>query len=225
MSFCLVGCAAIRNEQVKTEMADIRANQKAADDQCIADLEADRSLDPIRDKIELRRANAEAPPPFSLLSNTNYPSAQEREAIVAWERERERCRNSKLAINDIPAHADGFDANFLREMNGLGLKAGGQVDALTVALSQGRMTYGEFAQKRYEVGRDLAEASRQFRQAALEADFQRRQQEGALAVQQFQAVTNAWGTYMQTIQARQPVITTGNCMAMGNTMNCTAISR
>jgi len=44
------------------------------------------------------------------------------------------------------------------------------VSELIVAVYQAKLTYGEFAQKRYEIARDTPAAERQYREAVLIAD-------------------------------------------------------
>jgi hypothetical protein len=80
---------------------------------------------------------------------------------------------------------------------------GGKVSALIVALYQQKMTYGEFAQKRYEIGRDIAAAEREYRQAILMTDEQLAIQAQQVAQQNAQSTIVVWTTYVQTVNARQ----------------------
>jgi hypothetical protein len=66
-----------------------------------------------------------------------------------------------------------LQATFIEQDAAFGDEITGKVSALIVALYQRKLTYGEFAQKRYEFSRDGAAAEREFRQAALIADQQR----------------------------------------------------
>jgi len=80
----------------------------------------------------------------------------------------------------------------------------GKESALIVALYQGKMTYGEFAQKRYEFARDGIAAEREFRQATLIGDQQRAVQAQQLAQQNFQNRLAVWSAYIQAVNSRPP---------------------
>ena len=79
-----------------------------------------------------------------------------------------------------------------------------KIGALIVALYQGKLSYGEFAQKRYEFGHETAAAQREFRQAVLSNDLQIAMQKEQLATQRFQANISAWSAYLQSVNAREP---------------------
>ena len=85
------------------------------------------------------------------------------------------------------------------------VSAGAKVGELIVALYQQKLTYGEFARKRYEISRDAAEAERQYRESRQTSDQQRQLQLQQLAQQQYSNQLAAWATYMQGVNARQPL--------------------
>ncbi len=98
-----------------------------------------------------------------------------------------------------------------------------RVGDLIVSLYQQKLTYGEFARKRYEITRAAADAQRQFRQSVQIADQAQRLQAQQLAEQQFQSSLAAWSAYMQSVNARQPqtVRMQANCSSVraGNSVN------
>ena len=71
---------------------------------------------------------------------------------------------------------------------------------LILALYQQKLTYGEFARKRYEITRDALGALNELRQAYIDHEEQRQM----LAQQQLTNTFAAWSEYMQAVNARQP---------------------
>ena len=165
---------------------------------------ASPELDPIRHKVELCRAVWDAPPPFEVASNDGYPTDLERQAISKWATMRDACLARQRSLSRVPASATAMQATFIEQDAAFGDEVSGKVSALIVALYQGKLTYGEFAQKRYEFGRDGATAEREFRQATLMSDQQRAIQAQQLAQQNFQNRLLAWSTYLQAVNSRAP---------------------
>jgi hypothetical protein len=221
----VTGCAQGNRQQIQGEMVDIKQQGAAVTADCRTEMDNDRALDPIRNKVELIKGVEDGPAPFSILSNTSYPSATERQAVAEWGRIRDDCMRRAMAIPYVPPSANAIQTNYLQQIRQINLQAIEQVGSLIVALSQGKMTYGEFAQKRTDITNSALDTLHQFQQASLEADAQRQQQAEALAQQRLQNSLAAWNIYMQSVEARQPVLTTTNCLAMGNALNCTAISQ
>jgi hypothetical protein len=165
---------------------------------------ASPELDPIRHKVELYRAVWDAPPPFEMASNESYPADLERQAISKWATMRDACLARQRSVPRVPASATAMQAAVLEQDAAFGEEVAGKVSALIVALYQGKLTYGEFAQKRYEFGREGAAAEREFRQATLMSDQQRAIQAQQLAQQNFQNRLLAWSTYIQAVNSRPP---------------------
>jgi hypothetical protein len=161
-------------------------------------------LDPIRHKVELYRESPENAPAFEIASNDTFPTESDRPAIARWAMIRDECIKRNDAASNIPPSATPLQLAFLQQDRAFGKEASGRVSQLIVALYQQKLTYGEFAQKRYEISREAAVAERQFRQATLLADQQRQVQAQQLAQQQFQNNLIAWSAYMQAVSARQP---------------------
>jgi hypothetical protein len=184
------------------------AEGKAAPAQQVAD-ECKQSyeigdLDPIRTKVELRRRMADAPPPFAIASNDAYPTEIERRAIARWANLRDECLARQRALPRHAATATPLQVTVAERDWAFADEVAAKVSLLIVALYQEKMTYGEFAQKRYEFGRDGAAAEREYRQAVLGADQQLAIQQQQLAQQNFQNKLAAWSTYIQAVNARQP---------------------
>jgi hypothetical protein len=161
-------------------------------------------LDPIRHKVELFRAGWDAPPPFEVASNDSYPTGQEMGAIAKWATLRDSCLARQRAVPRVPPSATPLQAAFIQQDAAFGDEVTGKVSALIVVLYQGKLKYGEFAEKRYEFSHDGAAAEREFRQATLISDQQRAAQAQQLAQQNFQNRLLAWSTYIQAVNARAP---------------------
>jgi len=178
----------------------VQSNQE----QCKDDLSTSE-LDPIRRKVELYRESLEAAPPFEIAANDTFPTDSERLAIAKWATIRDECiRRSDAALSKAPPSGSPLQIGFVQHDRSFQKEAGARVGLLIVALYQQKLTYGEFAQRRYEISRETAAAQRQFREATMIADQQRQMQAQQLAQQQFQNNLTAWSAYMQTVTARQP---------------------
>jgi hypothetical protein len=176
---------------------------KAAADQCKSDYET-AELDVIRYKVELYRDGTAAAPPFAIASNDTFPTAAERIAISKWATLRDECIGWVQALQTIPASSNALQTAYIEQDRSFSREVSASVSALIVALYQEKLTYGEFARKRYEIGRDGAAAELAFRQAALDHDQQRQMQAQQIAQQEFSTRLMAWNAYMQTVNARQP---------------------
>ncbi len=161
-------------------------------------------LDAIRHKVELFRESPESAPPFEIASNDTFPTEAERPVIARWATIRDECIKRSDAISNVPPSATPLQVAYLQQVYSFRREGSGRVGGLIVLLYQQKLTYGEFAQKRYEISREAAGAERQFYQAALIADQQRQMQAQQLAQQQFQSNLMMWSTYTQTVNARQP---------------------
>ena len=176
---------------------------KAAAEQCKSDF-ATSELDPIRNKVELYREGTSGAPPFAIASNDAFPTAAERVAISKWATLREECIRRGEELATIPPAASALQAAYIEQERSFRREVSASVGSLIVALYQDKLTYGEFALKRYEIGRDGSAAELAFRQATLEHDQQRQMQAQQLAQQEFSNRLATWNAYMQAVNARQP---------------------
>ncbi|QKM44063.1 hypothetical protein HI792_15905 [Ralstonia solanacearum] len=183
-------------------------------------------LDPIREKIEFLR-KPEDPPPFQYSSLDAFPTAVERPLIAKWAQLRDACMVRARAIDVVPPNATPMDETFIRKSMAFVTDAEAKVGELVVALYQQKLTYGEFAQRRYAIGKAAADADRQYREAHLIQDQDHQVQAQQVANQQFANNLNAWANYMQAVNARQPQTVHLNSVhctstSLGNTVstNC-----
>lgn len=170
--------------------------------QCVADM-ATLELDPLRDKIEFLR-KLDEPPPFQYASLDAFPTAAERPLIAKWAKLRDACVERERAVTVVPPNASSLEGAFIRQEVAFTTGAEARVSELVVAVYQQKLTYGEFAQRRYAIGKAAVDANRQYREARLIQDQERQLQAQHLASEQFNNSLNAWANYMQAVKARQP---------------------
>lgn len=189
-------------DAAKAQHDAIAAQFDAVRKQCEANF-AIPELDPIRHKIEFMREQDEAPP-FEFASLDAFPTAAERPLIAKWANWRDECVKQAHAVDVVPPNATPMDITLIRQEQAFTTEAEGRVSELVVALYQQKLTYGEFAQRRYEIGKAASDAQRQYREARVMQDADRQLQAQQVANQQFTNNLNAWANYMQAVNARQP---------------------
>jgi hypothetical protein len=191
---------------------------------CKAEMQV-TELDIIRTKVELYKNANDSSPTFEIATNTTYPNVDEKAAIAKWAKIREGCiSRENEAITTAQQPANAMQKAFSDKENEFRKQMTAQVSSLIVALYQSKVTYGEFAQKRYEMISNVISAERDYRAAILMQDRDTQMRAEQLAIQQQQNNLSAWNTYMQSVNARQPVHVQSNCITnkSGNTSttNC-----
>lgn len=110
-------------------------------------------LDPIRHKVELYRESPDAGVPFEIASNDAHPTDAELPVIAKWATLRDECIRLTLQASKPLADAGTLQSAFMRQRQFLYGQAGQRISDLIVALHQKKLTYAEFAHKRYEINR------------------------------------------------------------------------
>ena len=207
---CLPGTAGYNNgggklhrDEAKAQNDAVVASFAVAADQCKTDF-LTPDLDPLRHKVELFRESMDGAVPFEIASIDTFPANAERPVIAKWATLRDECTRRSDSLSNILPNSTAMQVAFLQKSRSFYKQASERVSELIIALYQQRLTYGEFAHKRYEIGRDAAEAELTYRQAALETNQQRQMQAQQLAEERFANRLAAWSTYMQAVNARQP---------------------
>lgn len=126
----------------------------SAAEQCRSDFSTP-DLDPIRHKVELYRESTDAGVPFEIASNDAFPSDNELPVIAEWATLRDECMRRTSQASRPPADASAMQSAFIRQREFLYNQAGERISALIVALHQKKLTYGEFAHKRYQINRSV----------------------------------------------------------------------
>ena len=145
----LCGCSSVGAGLKKQRNAAIAT---AAAEQCKSEF-ATPDLDPIRHKVELYRESTDAGVPFEIASNDAVPTDAELPVIAKWATLRDECIRGTLQASKPPADASAMQSAFMRQRQFLYNQAGERISELIVALHQKKLTYGEFAHKRYEINR------------------------------------------------------------------------
>lgn len=230
LALCLTGTAVfsgctvqtwIANREARQEWAEVQEKNKALADQCKSSFETPE-LDAIRHKVELHREWNGGPPPFEILSNDAFPTAAELPVIAKWAALRDECYKRWQASASYPPSANPLQVAFVQKLKTFGDATGAAVSELTVSLHKQKLTYGEFARKRYDITKAIAEAERQYRETTLLADYQRQIEAQTLAQQQLQNTLLAWSSYMRAVNARQPQ-TVGLQGSLRLNTNCTSL--
>jgi len=115
-----------------------------------------------------------------------------RDALIARQR----------AVSRVPPRATPLQTAFIEQYTAFADEITGKLSALIVALYQGKLASGEFAQKRYELYRDGVAAQREFLKATAIADQQRAVQAQELAQQRFQNTLATWSMYLHAVNCR-----------------------
>jgi len=193
----LTACA---HQQLSKDTKAKRAGLAVTGDQCKSEMLTATELNPIRNKVELYKPPTEGPPPFEISSNDTFPTDEERPLIAKWATMRDSCIKRQMALLTVPASANAQQAIVFQQEVSFAKDVNAHIGELIVALYQQKLTYGEFAQRRYWLSNEAVAAERAYRQSVLDRDEQRQQQ----AQQQFTNALNAWGNYMQAVNARKP---------------------
>jgi len=226
---CLPGTAGYSNgggkihkEEAQQQQDAVSAPLKSAADQCREDAQSP-ALDPIRSKVELIKSDPNMSPPFEVATNEAFPSESERPVIAAWAKIRESCTQRMSSLPRLLPSASPLQVTTDRKARELELGVSAEVNKLIVALYQQKMTYGEFAQRRYEIGRDGAKALTDFKQSVLLADRDHQEKAQQVAQDQYNAKLAAWSAYNQSVAARQPqTVRLINSPPIPTSVNCTS---
>lgn len=133
--------------------------------ECFNVLEYDSTLLPISDKVALAGKTDRL---FSMMSNENYPTSSEKEAIFAWATKRERCLSNNPSPSNpiIQVNIEGFNA----------------IQSLILDLYKGTITYGQFARQRQEIAKMVDAKTQQIigqyqQQQAQQQQYQQQQED------------------------------------------------
>jgi len=198
LSACGAG-AVPNNDSAQPQGSPIALRMQTAIELCKKSLSSP-TLDLIRSKADPLRVAADGEPPLALTSNDAFPSESDHLVIAEWMNLRDLCVARFDALGaDLPS-PNGISDIVLQQLLMLSKLSSASVGDLILALYQGKMTYGEFARKRYEFTRDSAAINAAFNQAALDQD----QRQLVQAQQQMSRAAAAWETYINELRLREP---------------------
>lgn len=180
-------------------------------EQCEAEI-ALQELDNIRTHLDLSTRAGVQPPTISQSTNTKYPNKAESASILQWARILERC-NFLIAesLESLPKPLTQMQVTSHEKKKSFRNQRISQLNSLIVALYQGKLTYGEFAQKRHEITSIINNAENDYKTSVLIQDREAQIKAEQLALQQQQNSINTWNSYLQTVNAR-PVRLQTNCI-------------
>ena len=187
--------------------ADIANIRKGIQGDCIEDMK-NPELDPIRGKVELYRAINSNPPSFDITTNTAYPTAKEKLVIAKWARIREVCiaKDFEAVASTNPPPMNSMQKVFQDKELEFSKQMVSQIGSLIVALYQGKLSYGEFAQKRYEMAANISNMEADYRSTIAMQDRDGQMKAQQLALQQQQNNIMVWNGYIQSVNSRPAVI-------------------
>jgi hypothetical protein len=140
----------------KAQHDALDAQFEAVRKQCDADM-ATSDLDPLREKIQFSR-KLDSPPPFHYASLDSFPAPADRLLIAKWAPLRDACIEREHAVNTIPPNATPLDESFIRQEMSFGSESEAKVSELVVSLCEQKLTFGEFARRRYAIGKAAVDA-------------------------------------------------------------------
>jgi hypothetical protein len=150
------------------------------DDQCASQIDANPDFNVIRGKVELTRRLSDGPPPSIVTSDTSVPSEQEANAIREWLVVRQVCDANLMSFLNWPTPTNSSPLTTLQQDSYFGVKAYLAILDLTGALSFRRITYGDYAERSYEIARDALAAERLFRRSVIAKEYSGQRQALAL---------------------------------------------
>lgn len=191
------GCARM---QLEGEKSEFKAAIVSANAECQRELSA-TDLNSLGSKVELTRISGDEAPPFEMLSNNSFPSDSDLPVIAKWATIRDRCVQRTEHAMTVPAHLSPRGAQSFREQISILTDSMASVGSLVVALHNQKLTYGEFAQRRYEISHGALVAVREIDRADVERDAQIEIQ----AREQFAASMVGWNAFIQSVNSRRPL--------------------
>jgi len=172
-------------------------------DDCAADM-GRAGLDALRPKVEFIR-DPDAPPPAAIADNDTFPSDAELPLIARWAGVRSAClARTERTAGQAPATVGEalVLATFLGDLRH---EISARIGALIDVLAAQKLTYGEFARRRFEIGREGVYAEQRFRQAlaATGSDAQLKATVAQAATDRAQREAR-WRAYLDGVAARAP---------------------
>jgi hypothetical protein len=173
---------------------------RASIEQCKSDLSVP-DLDSIRQKADPSRIAGDGPPPYSIASNDTFATETDRQVIAKWITIRNLCLKRFDALLVVPQSATATEAAALRQAFALTLASESSLGDLIQALLDQKLTYGEFARKRFEFTRDAAALNAKINEAGLA-----QQGDSGLVASEHRLSTTiaGWRTYVSAVKARRP---------------------
>ncbi|ASL45236.1 hypothetical protein bAD24_I17320 [Burkholderia sp. AD24] len=160
-------------------------------------------LNPIRNKIEIFH-DPLSPAPYTYASLDAFPTDADIPLIIKWEELRDACIEQEHAISLASPDLTPMAQSIFLQRAAFASVAEAKLRQLTVALSQQKLTYGEFAQRRYQINAAADNAASQ-----VSATLNIRDQGSQILAQdrikkEFSIESDALDGYLHALAARPP---------------------
>lgn len=154
MVLALCGCAENKNQYKFAEELDQQVQQISDLRGQYAQQMSDHSYDLIRDRISLTGSYPRLGSPCSGAATETYPTEAEKAAIKRWAAARSAFITKLSALAAPPPNATERMARFMTQFDKSNFEMAGQISLKLDELSQGGMTYCQFAQAANRINRD-----------------------------------------------------------------------
>lgn len=160
-------------------------------------------LNSIRSKVEIIHEPT-TPIPLKYASLDAFPTNADISLITKWNELRAACIKQEHSINLTSPDMTPFEqSNALRRAAFFGV-AEAEVNQLTIALPLQKLTYGEFAQRRYQINAAAVDAAWRYSATLTIPDKSLQFLARRRVKQQFSDKMDAWDSYMRSVDARPP---------------------
>jgi len=160
-------------------------------------------LNEIRNKIEILH-DPLAPVPHTYASLDAFPTNADVPLIMKWNELRDACIKQEHEIDLSSPDLTPAEQSVVLQRAAFGSVGEVKVRQLTVALSQQKLTYGEFAQRRYQIGATEDNAALQAAATLNIRDQSSQILEQGRVTQRFTAEIGKVDDYLHSVDARQP---------------------
>ncbi|HIH2747881.1 EsaB/YukD family protein [Burkholderia aenigmatica] len=160
-------------------------------------------LNPIRDKIEIFH-DPSTPTPYTYAALDLFPARADLPLIAKWIALRDACVKHEHEIDlTSPALTPMAQSMVLQraEFNGI---AEAKIRRLAIGLSQRKLTYGEFAQRRYQINSAAENAAQRVAATLSARDPGSQFLEQRRIERRFSAEVDTFERYLHSVDARQP---------------------
>lgn len=218
---CLPGTAGYNNGGGRIHREADQQRQAAFDDRVKSVVEeckakySNPEFEPLSHKVELWLDSIGSAPRFEVASNDTFPTEQDLPMIAKWAAICENC-GQRIAAVSMPVTQTALQAANLQQDRAFFDEARALVGQLIVALYQRKLTYGEYARSRYEIGRAAVNAELKFRKDVLSADQARQEEARRQSRAEFMAMQAQWANNMALVNARRPLTVNCTSQTFGN---------
>ncbi|WP_152601630.1 hypothetical protein [Burkholderia paludis] len=210
-----VSAAARASERAADGYNRINARIDALRNACAATL-ATPELNPIRDKIEIFHDPAiPAPYPYAMLDI--FPTRADVPLIEKWSALRDACIKQEHEIDLTSPELTPMAQSATLQGAAFAGIVEAKIRRLTASLSQRKLTYGEFAQRRYQINSASGNAASRVAMALGIGDPGRRILEQSRIERQFSAEADTFERYLRAVDARRPAtVSLASATAIGS---------